>query len=129
MEKLIKREKENRILKEIYRREKLFGKNLNNIPELPKNSIYRHIKELINQKLIERISDNPIVVKFPLNTIIFLMKIKKEKLVKLNDIKTFINRNDLKNTDILERFIEAEIITVSIEDKDVFISLVEETLG
>ncbi len=124
-----KREKENRILKEIYKREQLLVNDLINVPELPKNSIYRHIKELINQKLIERISDNPIVVKFPLNTIIFLMKIKKEKLVKLNDIKTFINRNDLKNTDILERFIEAEIITVSIEDKDVFISLVEETLG
>lgn len=126
---MIKREKENRILKEIYKRERLSVKDLINFPELPKNSIYKHIKELTYQKLIIRISENPIVVKFPLNTILFLMEIKKEKLMLLNDIKTFINRNNLNNTDILERFIDAGIITVSTKDKNVYISLIEKTLG
>ena len=129
MEKLIKREKENRILKEIYRREKLLVKNLINIPELPKNSIYRHIKELINQKLIEKISDNPIVVIFPLSIKIFLMKIQREELVRLNDLNAFINTNGLDNTEILQRFIEANILKITFKEKIPHICLVENTLG
>lgn len=129
MEKLIKREKENRILEEIYRREKLLVKNLINIPELPKNSIYRHIKELINQKLIEKISDNPIVVIFPLSIKIFLMKIQREELVRLNDLNAFINTNGLDNTEILQRFIEANILKITFKEKIPHICLVENTLG
>ena len=129
MDKLIKREKENRILKEIYRREKLFVKNLINIPELPKNSIYRHIKELINQKLIEKISYNPIVVKFPLSIEIFLMKIQQEELVRLNDLIAFMNKNDLDNTEILQRFIEANILKIIFKEKIPNICLVENTVG
>ena len=128
MEILIKREKENRILKEIYKREELLLKDLINIPELPKNSVYKHIKDLINQKLIERISENPIVVKFPLSIKIFLMKIQEEKLVKLNDLKAFINKNDLKNTEILERFIEAKILGFALKEKFTNIYLIEKTL-
>lgn len=129
MDKLIKREKENRILKEIYRREKLFVKNLINIPELPKNSIYRHIKELINQKLIEKISDNPIVVIFPLSINLFLMKIQQEKLVRLNDLNAFIKKNNLNNTEILQRFIEANILKIIFKEKIPNICLVENTVG
>jgi len=129
VEILIKREKENRILKEIYKREELLLKDLINIPELPKNSVYKHIKDLINQKLIERISENPIVVKFPLSIKIFLMKIQEEKLVKLNDLKAFINKNDLKNTEILPRFIEANILKIIFKEKITYICLVENTLG
>ena len=129
MDKLIKREKENRILKEIYRREKLFVKNLINIPELPKNSIYRHIKELINQKLIEKISDNPIVVIFPLGIKIFLMKIRQEELVRINDLIAFINTNDLNSTEILQRFIEADILKITFKEKIPNICLVENTVG
>ena len=126
---MIKREKENRILKEIYRREKLFVKNLINIPELPKNSIYRHIKELINQKLIEKISDNPIVVIFPLSINLFLMKIQQEKLVRLNDLNAFIKKNNLNNTEILQRFIEANILKIIFKEKIPNICLVENTVG
>ena len=129
MEKLIKREKENRILEEIYKRKKLLVKDLIIIPELPKNSIYRHIKDLINQKLIEKISDNPIVLTFPLSIRIFLKKIQVEELVKLNELNAFINKNDLKNTEILKRFIEAKILEFTFKEKITNIYLVENTLG
>jgi len=129
VEKLIKREKENRILEEIYKRKKLLVKDLIIIPELPKNSIYRHIKDLINQKLIEKISDNPIVLTFPLSIRIFLKKIQVEELVKLNELNAFINKNDLKNTEILKRFIEAKILEFTFKEKITNIYLVENTLG
>jgi len=129
VEKLIKREKENRILEEIYKRKELFVRDLINIPELPKNSIYRHIKELINQKLIEKISDNPIVVIFPLGIKIFLMKIRQEELVRINDLIAFINTNDLNSTEILQRFIEANILKITYKEKSIYVRLVENTLG
>lgn len=129
MDKLIKREKENIILNEIYKRKKLFVKDLYIIPEIAKNSIYRHIKDLIKQKLIEKISVNPIVVTFPLIIRIFLMKIQEEELMKLNDLEVFIKKSDLKNTEILERFVEANILEITPNEKFIYVSLVETNPG
>ncbi|MHA1285685.1 MAG: MarR family transcriptional regulator [Promethearchaeota archaeon] len=124
MRNLTKRDKENIILKEIYIKEKISVKDLIIISGLPKNSIYRHIKDLISQKLIEKISKNPIVITFPLNIWIILKKIKEEKIIKIDEFNDLIDKYNLKNTKILDRFIETKILDFMFKERNTFIKLV-----
>ena len=127
MEGLIKIDKENKIIEEIFKREKVSVKDLLKIPELPKNSIYRHINDLISQELVEKISKKPIVITFPLSIKLFLLKIQNEEFVKLNELDIFGNEINLRNTEVLKRFIDVKILTIKIRDTVPYVSFLNNT--
>jgi len=106
--KLTKFERENNILREIFKDDEFIPKDWIKNEIIPKNSLYYLIKSLESQGLIKIKAKKPIVIGFPLKISQILLLIEKNNDISYNElIKNFSNNNFDK---IIDRLISAKII-------------------
>lgn len=108
MPKLTKFERENNILREIFKDDEFIPKDWIKNEIIPKNSLNYLIKSLESQGLIKIKAKKPIVIGFPLKISQILLLIEKNNDISYNElIKNFSNNNFDK---IIDRLISAKII-------------------
>ena len=117
VDKLIKFYKENNILREIFKNDKFIVKDWSNEQRIPKNSINYLIKSLEAEGFIKSKSQKPKIVGFTHKISQILLLIEKSDFISKNDLSNNFNDNNIDN--IIERFIDAKIIRMDIEDKEV----------
>ena len=117
MVKLSKFEKENFILKKIFKNTRLIIKDWLNEEVIPKNSLNYLIKSLESNGFIKIKSHNPKIVGFTHKISQILLLIEKSDNITKNELYNNFNDNDINN--IIARLIDAKIIKMDIKNKSI----------
>ncbi|MFW9973079.1 MAG: hypothetical protein ACFFDF_23050 [Candidatus Odinarchaeota archaeon] len=117
MDKLSKFDKENIILREIFKNGKFIVKDWLNEQMIPKNSINYLIKSLETEGFIKTKSQKPKIVDFTHKISKILLLIEKSDYIFNNELSNNFNYNNIDN--IIERLIDAKIVSMDIKNKKV----------